>query len=666
MTSGEVCSSTPLAGEAQHALQVPSTSSIPFQQESSSFSSFSKKKKSKKNKTFCFTQHPHRKIALRLAYHGHAHDGLAIQRDTSNTVEGLLCEALQRIHLIPRRNSFSEEERKSGKGQRNGKTKKNSTNGEEKDAVDIAVEKKTINSTTTSSRSSSSDPTSVEKIEEEEGDKVDVQISRCGRTDKGVSALGNCISLICRSSCWPEDNPQLPPIDYCAKLNRILPSTIRVVGYAHVDQDFDARFSCTARTYRYFFCHQGLDLEAMKKAASYLVGTHNFRNFCVLDVVNVSNLERHMISARIIPSETFPAFISYVELKANSFLYHQVRCIMSVLFLVGRHLEPPSVVQALLHCGDKKPFYPLAESAPLVLWECHYDQRNPVQEPGTPCCYQYSSVVAPRAVEWQLTTTGLEEVQQSLLDISTALLIRATAINAMREQLSKWYSMTVPGAEVVRRKGDGGKSNRGSDGETGLGNNDSSHSQIMRLENVKEKKEQQQQQKEDVLKVTHADHWSCTGYDWTLPNADDRRRSRYFSVVQEKKQEKSQNHEAKRIATNNRNHNSRNEKNEEEEERELRILLSSFPFTTGEDGEEILMDEERKKIKEQIQVELECIQGNRRNRNTHAASYIPLLLRESERTFQEQVMQLSGAKRTRYEENVRKKNLYDEAVSQST
>ncbi|KPA83174.1 putative pseudouridine synthase A-like protein [Leptomonas pyrrhocoris] len=260
--------------------------------------------KKKLEKAFLFDRYPSRKIALRLAYHGHVHDGLAKQKETDNTVEGIVCDALRRVRLIP-----------------------------------------------------------------EDGPH---NFGRCGRTDKGVSALGNAFSLTARASCTADAAPQLPPLDYCNMLNNVLTPTIRIVGFAYVDDAFDARFSCVSRTYRYYFCHRGLNVAAMQQAAAHLIGTHNFRNFCKMDVVNVSNFTRTVLTAEVCTSADLPELISYFEITANSFLYHQIRCTMTVLFLVGRGVESPSVVPALLERGDCKPAYPLADGTPLVLWNCGF------------------------------------------------------------------------------------------------------------------------------------------------------------------------------------------------------------------------------------------------------------------------------------------------------
>eukprot|EP01106_Pelomyxa_sp_JSP_P006645 TRINITY_DN2073_c0_g1_i1.p1 TRINITY_DN2073_c0_g1~~TRINITY_DN2073_c0_g1_i1.p1 ORF type:complete len:228 (+),score=98.94 TRINITY_DN2073_c0_g1_i1:68-685(+) len=61
-------------------------------------------------------------------------------------------------------------------------------------------------------------------------------------------------------------------------------------------------------------------------------------------------------------------------ITATGFLWHMVRCIMGVLFLVGEHLESPQVVTQLLDVDatPRKPNYEMAPELPLVLHDCHY------------------------------------------------------------------------------------------------------------------------------------------------------------------------------------------------------------------------------------------------------------------------------------------------------
>lgn len=85
----------------------------------------------------------------------------------------------------------------------------------------------------------------------------------------------------------------------------------------------------------------------MKQAASKLVGDHDFRNFCKMNVENgVTNHVRRIITADInVLDEVNEDGYTMCELTVvgTAFLYHQIRCIVSILFYVGKGLEAPEV-----------------------------------------------------------------------------------------------------------------------------------------------------------------------------------------------------------------------------------------------------------------------------------------------------------------------------------
>ncbi|KAG9465501.1 hypothetical protein GDO78_018182 [Eleutherodactylus coqui] len=181
---------------------------------------------------------------------------------------------------------------------------------------------------------------------------------RCGRTDRGVSALAQVISLDLRSAADGK-----PEVRYTQMLNRVLPADIRVLSWAAVPSSFSARFSCHSRTYRYLFPRDQLDVAAMDRAARMLEGSHDFRNLCKMDVANgVVNFVRTVLSARVepvpeLPGDSGPFQLYHLQIKGLAFLYHQVRCIMGVLFLVGQGKEKPEVIQELLDV-DRNPCKP--------------------------------------------------------------------------------------------------------------------------------------------------------------------------------------------------------------------------------------------------------------------------------------------------------------------
>ncbi|XP_040297067.1 tRNA pseudouridine(38/39) synthase [Bufo bufo] len=199
---------------------------------------------------------------------------------------------------------------------------------------------------------------------------------RCGRTDRGVSALAQVISLDLRSATAGK-----PELRYTQMLNRVLPPDIRVLSWAVVPSSFSARFSCRSRTYRYLFPRAQLNVSAMHQAAEMLEGTHDFRNLCKMDVANgVMNFVRTILSARVEPvpelsGEEGPFQLYHLQIKGLAFLYHQVRCIMGVLFLIGQGKEEPEVIRELLDVTRNpcKPQYNMAVEFPLVLYDCEFD-----------------------------------------------------------------------------------------------------------------------------------------------------------------------------------------------------------------------------------------------------------------------------------------------------
>ncbi|CAD6208501.1 GSCOCG00010501001-RA-CDS, partial [Cotesia congregata] len=244
---------------------------------------------------------------------------------------------------------------------------------------------------------------------------------RCGRTDKGVSAYSQVISLDVRSRLEPENQANLKEeLSYCKILNRILPKDIRCTAWAPVADDYSARFDCKTRTYRYYFPRGNLDIEAMNKAAEYLVGLHDFRNVCKMDVANgVVTFERTIIDAKIVESNESHKQSGYdmcqLIIESKAFLWHQIRCIMGIMLLVGQKKEEPDIFNYLFDIEKcpRKPQYNLAHELPLNLFYCHYDDA-----------------------EWFYDETEVEFVIKSLQEDWTLNTIKAEIIKSIIEDLS--------------------------------------------------------------------------------------------------------------------------------------------------------------------------------------------------------------------------------------
>jgi tRNA pseudouridine38/39 synthase len=207
--------------------------------------------------------------------------------------------------------------------------------------------------------------------------------NRCGRTDRGVSAFSQVISIDVRSRFPHKD--QLTEdsingeINYCNLLNKVLPKDIRAIAWMPlITPTFSARFDCVDRTYRYFFPRGDLNIELMQEASKNLLGVHDFRNLCKMDVQHgVTNYIRRLNSVEIkllTKSETDDYDMFCLEINGTAFLWHMIRCIVGILFLIGEGKESIDIIKDLLDIekNPKKPQYTLASEIPLNLFFCNF------------------------------------------------------------------------------------------------------------------------------------------------------------------------------------------------------------------------------------------------------------------------------------------------------
>jgi tRNA pseudouridine38/39 synthase len=147
----------------------------------------------------------------------------------------------------------------------------------------------------------------------------------------------------------------------------------------------------------------------MRQAAKKLEGHHDFRNLCKIDASKqMPSCERRITFADVVEFEVVGGTFDEDALSQHgsmsksladsllgngsktvanggpgpqvytfcvhgtAFLWHQVRCMVAMLFLVGQGLEEPSLIDELLDVEKNpgRPMYEMADDAPLVLWDC--------------------------------------------------------------------------------------------------------------------------------------------------------------------------------------------------------------------------------------------------------------------------------------------------------
>lgn len=178
-----------------------------------------------------------------------------------------------------------------------------------------------------------------------------------GRTDAGVHARGQAVSVAARKAM---DEGRL-----LLALNTLLPADISVSSARKAREGFNARREAREKTYRYriwnrrnrsvwadrISWHIGkpLDLEAMRKAAGYFEGRHDFSAFAAAggsQEDKAASLRR----VRIFEKEGF----TVIELIGDRFLYHMARNIAGTLADAGRKRIKPRKAGEILKNGDRQ------------------------------------------------------------------------------------------------------------------------------------------------------------------------------------------------------------------------------------------------------------------------------------------------------------------------
>jgi len=191
-----------------------------------------------------------------------------------------------------------------------------------------------------------------------------VIVHGAGRTDAGVHALGQVASVVVT---FGHDATTLQ-----RALNAQLPPDVRVLSIEEMDVGFHARFRARSKTYQYrirnspvadpferaFAWHlpEALDIDAMRRAAAALEGTHDFTAF-------QSAGSETSGATRTITQSVWGAnggLLTY-EITGDGFLRHMVRAIVGTLVEVGRRWREPENVAALL---ERRPRSEAGATAP--------------------------------------------------------------------------------------------------------------------------------------------------------------------------------------------------------------------------------------------------------------------------------------------------------------
>ncbi|GAB3249456.1 tRNA pseudouridine synthase A [Chitinimonas naiadis] len=183
-----------------------------------------------------------------------------------------------------------------------------------------------------------------------------VRLHAAGRTDAGVHGSQQVAHF---------DTDAVRPLTAWVRgVNGFLPEGIAVLWAKQVEEHFHARFSATARHYRYLLLnhpvrpallagrigwhHAPLNLAHMQQAAICLLGEHDFSSFRSSECQAKSPVKT--LNKLEIQGE---GGLIRMDVSAGGFLHHMVRNLMGALIHIGRGAAEPQWMDALLQARDR-------------------------------------------------------------------------------------------------------------------------------------------------------------------------------------------------------------------------------------------------------------------------------------------------------------------------
>jgi tRNA pseudouridine38-40 synthase len=207
---------------------------------------------------------------------------------------------------------------------------------------------------------------------------TDATVVGAGRTDAGVHASAQVAHV--------ETTAALDPQTWRRALNAVLPSDVKIIAVDYVPSEFHARFSAIGKRYRYRLLNrptpsplerrtawhipQQLNRAAMRRAASLIVGRHDFRAFEGADRSHAPTRETVCRLTRCAIRKQ--GDLITIEVEADRFLKYMVRNIVGTLVEVGLGRRAPHDMTELLRTGDRRRAGITAPAHGLTLMEVRY------------------------------------------------------------------------------------------------------------------------------------------------------------------------------------------------------------------------------------------------------------------------------------------------------
>lgn len=211
-----------------------------------------------------------------------------------------------------------------------------------------------------------------------------INVFCAGRTDTGVHATGQVVHF--------ETRVQRKDAAWTLGANANLPGDIAVRWVKNVPDDFHARFSATARRYRYVIYNERLrpavmsqgvthfyhplDVDRMHRAAQCLLGENDFTSFRAMQCQSRTPW-RNMMHINV---TRYGAYV-VVDIKANAFVHHMVRNIVGSLMEIGCGNQAENWMAELLAAKNRKLAAATGKAEGLYLVSVYYPEHFALPKP---------------------------------------------------------------------------------------------------------------------------------------------------------------------------------------------------------------------------------------------------------------------------------------------
>ena len=204
----------------------------------------------------------------------------------------------------------------------------------------------------------------------------EIQVIGCGRTDTGVHADKYTANF--------KTNSEKKIPEMLKYLREFLPEDISVTSLREVSDRFHSRLNAISKTYvytidnnkfanvflkKYAYHVEGqLDIEKMKEASKYLLGTHDFKGFSAVKDKSKKSTIRTINYINITEKDN----IIKIEYNGNGFLLNMVRILTGTLVKVGMGEIEPSDVLVILNAKKRAEAGEKAPAKGLCMWCANY------------------------------------------------------------------------------------------------------------------------------------------------------------------------------------------------------------------------------------------------------------------------------------------------------